>query len=50
MARAYLSALTDWSVAHHTDADAKVTLPVGRVTTVELLKVLRALRAARGFI
>jgi hypothetical protein len=48
MAHAYLCALTDWAVAHHTDGNAQVTLPVGRVTATELLKVLRALGAARG--
>jgi len=29
MANAYLRALVDWTVAHHTDAEAKITLPVG---------------------
>jgi hypothetical protein len=36
------------AVAHHTDADAKIILPVNRVTATQLLKVLRALGAARG--
>jgi hypothetical protein len=48
MAHAYLRALVDWAVAHHAHADAKITLPVGRVTAIELSKVLRALGAARG--
>jgi len=48
MANAYLLALVDWAVAHHTDAEAEITLPVGRVTATELLKVLRALGAARS--
>jgi hypothetical protein len=34
-------------VAHHGTA-AEITLPMGRVTASELLKVLRALEAARS--
>jgi hypothetical protein len=48
MANAYLLAPVDWAVTHHTDAVAEITLPVGRVTATELLKVLRAIRAARS--
>jgi Zn finger protein HypA/HybF involved in hydrogenase expression len=48
MVHAYLRALTDWAVAHHTNPAATITLPVGRVTVTELLKILRALEVARG--
>jgi hypothetical protein len=47
MARAYLAALTSWAIAHHTDTDATIVLPVGRVTAFEVLRVLRALDRAR---
>ena len=47
MARAYLAALTSWAIAHHTDTDATVVLPVGRATAFEVLRVLHALDRAR---
>ena len=47
IARAYLIALARWAAAHHTDDNATVMLPIGRVSAPELLKVLRALEAAR---
>ena len=37
-----------WAVAHHHNAEAQITLPIGRVTVTELLKVLHALEAARS--
>jgi hypothetical protein len=48
MAAAFLRALAVWAVAHHHDAEAQITLPIGRVTVTELLKVMRALEAARS--
>jgi hypothetical protein len=47
MASAFLIALTKWAIAHHNDADAKITLPVGAVGVEELMNVLHALEKAR---
>ena len=49
MARAFLIALTKWSLTHHDDDDAQVTLPIGVVGAGELRNVLRALEKARIF-
>jgi hypothetical protein len=47
IAAAFLTALTSWAITHHTNTDATVTLPVGRVTVSVVLKVLRALERAQ---
>lgn len=47
MASAFLIALTKWAIAHHNDADAKITLSVGVVGAEELMNVLHALEKAR---
>jgi hypothetical protein len=47
LSHAFLIALAQWAIAHHEAADARITLPVGVVDAVELLKVMRALERAR---
>jgi hypothetical protein len=45
---AYLDALVAWTTRHVSDVSATITIPTGRVTASELVKVLRALEMARS--
>lgn len=47
MSRAFLIALTKWAIAHHDDLTTTITLPIGRVTSEQLVQVLGALERAR---
>jgi hypothetical protein len=47
LADAYFDALVRWAITHHTNIDAHITLPTGRVNAGELLQVLRALEKTR---
>jgi hypothetical protein len=44
---AYLLALVNWAARHVSDTSATITIPTGRVTATELMRVLAALDGAR---
>jgi hypothetical protein len=46
MATAFLAALTRWA-ARHSNAETRITIPVGTVNAGEVARVLRAIAIAR---